>query len=440
MKKNKMLVPKILIFILLFMIIGIGLLKFIDYLERPTDNFFGALDEISNSAKNMSQILDNNLYNLFPNKAEINIDTNIATNNFSNTEYSEYADFLQTSSFITSMQYDKTQNYLYSKTKVLKNNHTYDLEYVENAHDRYIKEQDNSFEKINMESFNFKAFNVGVYGKIIDKCYDLLKTQIINPEIKLLTNDVIIDNNTYEAEISSITIPGSDVLNLLKNLSTSITNDKEINAYLEKMYGMSTDTDTLLNEIIEKYQIKRDSTYLLNIYRNASNKKVIKFTFGEYAKKSLLSYEFVNSYNLLKLDDKTYTIIGQKDNFTLIINAEKTATFTFKDSEGVLNGTLKVGNDESEEFHLEYNLDKEKSSQASTSIALIIKYYPDNIKKDMMVELNSAVLIKEQSDVTKKDIVSNNINTNSTTKAYIDTYLKNAYNYLKPQVEESTEE
>ena len=382
MKKSKKLGAIIIICILLFLIVGIGLLKFIDYLEGPADDFSHALDIISLNFKNASNVFDNGLFNLFDDKAQINIDTKITVGNTSNTTYDQYKNLLETSTFITTVKYDKTNDYLSSNLKATKNGLTYELDYIEDSKKAYIKENSGLYEIMNIDPLNLKSLDIDIYPKIVELFKDKLKTYVLNREITVLNSIVTIDNNSYNATIHSISLLGSEVKELTNAFIESTVNDEKIYNYLIKIHDVS-DNNSLQDKLLNTFEYNENKRYIVNIYKNTSNNNIIKLTFGEYSKTPFLSYEKVNNYHLLKLGKKSCTLIGTKDNFTLNILEDKSLTFTFKESGSSFSGTIKVDENESEVYHLEYSMDTQKSSENAISSSLLIKYYPTSIKKDM---------------------------------------------------------
>lgn len=439
MKKNKILVAKIIIGFLLFFIVSIGLLKFIDYLEAPTDNFLSALNSVSDNFGKIKELFDNDLYKIIDSKFEANIDTKISTSNFIDTNYAKYSDLLETSSFITALKYDSNENYLKSTLKVTNNDSTYSIDYLENGLEKYIKDNGNTFEQIGINAFNLKKLNKNVYFKIAEIIINEIEIFADGREIINLEKVVDIDNNSYDTEIKGLMLSGNDTDDLIKTIIKSFVNDKDIYQYMVDILGVKGESiDDILKGILKTYEIKKDNKYVIFVYIDKNNKQALKFTFGEYALKPIFSYECIKDYHSLTIIDDNYKIIGTNDNFTFIVsNSNKSVTLTYKKAGQTLTGSLNVNKDERELYHLNYSCEKQTANNDEILLSLLLDFYPTNVKDGMKVALNSSILIKKDVNITKSSVLTSTMGNKQSIKDYIDDYLSKFYNYFRGNVDEN---
>ena len=132
--KGKILTAKVIVFILLFMLIGISLLKFVDYLNKPASRFYDVLESVNTDVNDvMNMISQTDIYSLFNSEAyTINADTKVSTTGMNNTEYEKYNELLNNSSFISKIDVDKSKNYIGSSLEITSGTNKYEINYYEN--------------------------------------------------------------------------------------------------------------------------------------------------------------------------------------------------------------------------------------------------------------------------------------------------------------------
>lgn len=432
MKKNNCLGAKILIFILLFFIISIGLLKFVDKLEGSSDNFLSVLESLSTTADDISNIFDNDFYNLIDGNVEANIDTKISLSNAFDSAYNSYSEMLESSSFITNVKFDKSEYYLSSTLKASKNNLTYTIDYNENGNDNFLRSQKSAYKKNAIDILRFKNLNKNIYTIIIKEFINNFKNYESNYEAMTLNNNTQINNINYYAEVKSISLSGETVIDLLKETISILSKRDGVYRYLKYKYVLDNATQVeLLDKIIGKYGIKSDNRYVINFFINTANDSLIRFTFGENAKTPLISFNILKNYFEFKNLNSTYIYKGVSSYFTWeIINDSKKTTWTYKKEKDTIIGSLSVYNGDVEKYHFDYTCDVIKTNENTTSLSLIISLYPTEIKKGMKVELNSSILVKNGVDIVKNEITSVDATSKKTYKETIDEFLKEMNDYL----------
>lgn len=430
MKNIKIWVAKVIIFLILFGIISIGLLKFIDYLEGPSDNFLSYLNSINNTTNDLKEVFNNKLYNLFNGKVQISADTKILTKNASDTEYQTYLDYLEDANIISNIKFDKENNYIFANTKITKNEKEYDFDYIEDGLIKYIQDKDN-YEKIISKEFNIKAFDRNIYPLIMNKFIDKLKEYILNHEITTSNDIITINNVTYNSNIISLFLDGNDTIELLNSFISSLIYDSAINNYLNKIYNTTdSNLEAVLKSMLDSYGIDNTHNYVFKIIVNNSNKDVIKFSFVQESN-VLFSYELLKDYYALQLKDVNYIIKGSKDNFELTIIDDTTTTFTYKESDFSFSGEIIIAN----KYRIQYSSEIVPTETNSSSISLTMNIYPITIKDGMVLEIKSSILVTNNTNITKKNVLNSIKSTNKSFEDYVLKYLKDIYDNLNLEQE-----
>ena len=425
MNNIKILVAKILIFVILFGIIIIGFLKYIDYLEVPSDNLLNSLNSISESTKNLGQLFDSKLYNLLNGKLQINADTKILSKNTANTDYQEYLDYLQDASLVTNVKFDKKENYLVSNSKITKNNKMYELDYIEDGFGKFIRGNDTDYEKVLSSNFNIKVFDKDVYPLIVCKFIDKLKEYIVNYEVISYNDEININELSINADILNLSLSGEETIKLLNSFISTLVNDSTINDYLNKIYDVSNDNiEDILKGMLNTYHIDDKSDYIFKIFINKSSKDIIEFVFMKDSA-ALFTYKFINNYYFIDLNGVSYEIKGTKDDLELKINNNVVTTFTYKESDSSFSGTISKDG----KYRIEYNSDLLNVDANSTSLSLKMNIYPISIKENMVIEFNSSILVTKDITIVKKNIIDSYEN-NKSIKNLFEIYLKRVYDYL----------
>lgn len=432
MKKNKILVAKVLIVLIVLASIFLGLVKFARYLEAPLKSFYVVIDDISASVKEGSDILDTGLYKLFNEKIELNVDTKVNYSGINGTKYQNYGD-LFTSSFISKINIDKNNNYLDGKLRVSKNDKEYELSYIEKGNNRFIKENDGKYNELNVSGFNYKLIDKSVYNKIFESIKNVIKTNVKIDDLDSSDEKVVINNKSYDVSVTSYTIDANEMKTLRAGIVNSFYNDEDILNYFINLFDIDKQSfNRQMNELLKV----NDGKYKLSSYVNKTNSKSLKFTIM-LNDVILYSYEYANDYRALTINDSKYILNGNANAFTLtLINSLKESTITYEKNNDNVTGTIKVNDIETniEDYNLKYDYIIIENENDTSSMSFNVVLYPTKIKKGMSITINSSILISKSNNamlsegdyIYKSDEVK-------TFVSLIDEYLERINNYYNEE-------
>lgn len=437
--KGKILTAKVIVFILLFMLIGISLLKFVDYLNKPASRFYDVLESVNTDVNNvMNTISQTDIYNLFNSDTyTINADTKVSTTGMTNTEYEKYNDLLNNSSFISKIDVDKNKNYIGSSLEITSGTNKYEINYYENRTNKYLGSMD-EYTRLSSSS-NFKLFNTSNITSLISNLIDFSKNEINAENISSDETAIGVNGKTYDVVFSSYEISGDEFNTLVKNGIVNLTKNNTIQNYLVEILGISkSELSKVLYEKYENLGILSNKNYLINAYVDSKSNDTLKLEILENnsEKRVIISYSMVDNFHefYMNMNDniKLLRFIGDVNNYQIDVQNEKNIiSFTNK-----LEGDNYVGNvsildsiSSQEKEKLEYSYTK-TTNENDVSLSLRIKLYPILVSSNIEIESNSSILINKNTSISRVGI-SNYVEENKsdvTIKNYIDEYLEKVYN------------
>ena len=437
--KGKILTAKVIVFILLFMLIGISLLKFVDYLNKPASRFYDVLESVNTDVNDvMNTISQTDIYNLFNSEAyTINADTKVSTTGMTNTEYEKYNDLLNNSSFISKIDVDKNKNYIGSSLEITSGTNKYEINYYENRTNKYLGSMD-EYTRLSSSS-NFKLFNTSNITSLISNLIDFSKNEINAENISSDETAIGVNGKTYDVVFSSYEISGDEFNTLVKNGIVNLTKNNTIQNYLVEILGISkSELSKVLYEKYENLGILSNKNYLINAYVDSKSNDTLKLEILENnsEKRVIISYSMVDNFHefYMNMNDniKLLRFIGDVNNYQIDVQNEKNIiSFTNK-----LEGDNYVGNvsildsiSSQEKEKLEYSYTK-TTNENDVSLSLRIKLYPILVSSNIEIEINSSILINKNTSISRVGI-SNYVEENKsdvTIKNYIDEYLEKVYN------------
>ena len=437
--KGKILTAKVIVFILLFMLIGISLLKFVDYLNKPASRFYDVLESVNTDVNDvMNTISQTDIYNLFNSEAyTINADTKVSTTGMTNTEYEKYNDLLNNSSFISKIDVDKSKNYIGSSLEITSGTNKYEINYYENRTNKYLGSMD-EYTRLSSSS-NFKLFNTSNITSLISNLIDFSKNEINAENISSDETAIGVNGKTYDVVFSSYEISGDEFNTLVKNGIVNLTKNNTIQNYLVEILGISkSELSKVLYEKYENLGILSNKNYLINAYVDSKSNDTLKLEILENnsEKRVIISYSMVDNFHefYMNMNDniKLLRFIGDVNNYQIDVQNEKNIiSFTNK-----LEGDNYVGNvsildsiSSQEKEKLEYSYTK-TTNENDVSLSLRIKLYPILVSSNIEIEINSSILINKNTSISRVGI-SNYVEENKsdvTIKNYIDEYLEKVYN------------
>ena len=437
--KGKILTAKVIVFILLFMLIGISLLKFVDYLNKPASRFYDVLESVNTDVNDvMNMISQTDIYSLFNSEAyTINADTKVSTTGMTNTEYEKYNDLLNNSSFISKIDVDKNKNYIGSSLEITSGTNKYEINYYENRTNKYLGSMD-EYTRLSSSS-NFKLFNTSNITSLISNLIDFSKNEINAENISSDETAIGVNGKTYDVVFSSYEISGDEFNTLVKNGIVNLTKNNTIQNYLVEILGISkSELSKVLYEKYENLGILSNKNYLINAYVDSKSNDTLKLEILENnsEKRVIISYSMVDNFHefYMNMNDniKLLRFIGDVNNYEIDVQNEKNIiSFTNK-----LEGDNYVGNvsildsiSNQEKEKLEYSYTK-TTNETDVSLSLRIKLYPILVSSNIEIEINSSILINKNTSISRVGI-SNYVEENKsdvTIKNYIDEYLEKVYN------------
>lgn len=437
--KGKILTAKVIVFILLFMLIGISLLKFVDYLNKPASRFYDVLESVNTDVNDvMNTISQTDIYNLFNSEAyTINADTKVSTIGMTNTEYEKYNELLNNSSFISKIDVDKNKNYIGSSLEITSGTNKYEINYYENRTNKYLGSMD-EYTRLSSSS-NFKLFNTSNITSLISNLIDFSKNEINAENISSDETAIGVNGKTYDVVFSSYEISGDEFNTLVKNGIVNLTKNNTIQNYLVEILGISkSELSKVLYEKYENLGILSNKNYLINAYVDSKSNDTLKLEILENnsEKRVIISYSMVDNFHefYMNMNDniKLLRFIGDVNNYQIDVQNEKNIiSFTNK-----LEGDNYVGNvsildsiSSQEKEKLEYSYTK-TTNENDVSLSLRIKLYPILVSSNIEIEINSSILINKNTSISRVGI-SNYVEENKsdvTIKNYIDAYLEKVYN------------
>ena len=437
--KGKILTAKVIVFILLFMLIGISLLKFVDYLNKPASRFYDVLESVNTDVNDvMNTISQTDIYNLFNSEAyTINADTKVSTTGMTNTEYEKYNELLNNSSFISKIDVDKNKNYIGSSLEITSGTNKYEINYYENRTNKYLGSMD-EYTRLSSSS-NFKLFNTSNITSLISNLIDFSKNEINAENISSDETAIGVNGKTYDVVFSSYEISGDEFNTLVKNGIVNLTKNNTIQNYLVEILGISkSELSKVLYEKYENLGILSNKNYLINAYVDSKSNDTLKLEILENnsEKRVIISYSMVDNFHefYMNMNDniKLLRFIGDVNNYQIDVQNEKNIiSFTNK-----LEGDNYVGNvsildsiSSQEKEKLEYSYTK-TTNENDVSLSLRIKLYPILVSSNIEIEINSSILINKNTSISRVGI-SNYVEENKsdvTIKNYIDEYLEKVYN------------
>ena len=437
--KGKILTAKVIVFILLFMLIGISLLKFVDYLNKPASRFYDVLESVNTDVNDvMNMISQTDIYSLFNSEAyTINADTKVSTTGMTNTEYEKYNDLLNNSSFISKIDVDKSKNYIGSSLEITSGTNKYEINYYENRTNKYLGSME-EYTQLSSSS-NFKLFNTSNITSLISNLIDFSKNEINAENISSDETAIGVNGKTYDVVFSSYEISGDEFNTLVKNGIVNLTKNNTIQNYLVEILGISkSELSKVLYEKYENLGILSNKNYLINAYVDSKSNDTLKLEILENnsEKRVIISYSMVDNFHefYMNMNDniKLLRFIGDVNNYQIDVQNEKNIiSFTNK-----LEGDNYVGNvsildsiSNQEKEKLEYSYTK-TTNETDVSLSLRIKLYPILVSSNIEIEINSSILINKNTSISRVGI-SNYVEENKsdvTIKNYIDEYLEKVYN------------
>lgn len=437
--KGKILTAKVIVFILLFMLIGISLLKFVDYLNKPASRFYDVLESVNTDVNDvMNMISQTDIYSLFNSEAyTINADTKVSTTGMTNTEYEKYNELLNNSSFISKIDVDKSKNYIGSSLEITSGTNKYEINYYENRTNKYLGSME-EYTQLSSSS-NFKLFNTSNITSLISNLIDFSKNEINAENISSDETAIGVNGKTYDVVFSSYEISGDEFNTLVKNGIVNLTKNNTIQNYLVEILGISkSELSKVLYEKYENLGILSNKNYLINAYVDSKSNDTLKLEILENnsEKRVIISYSMVDNFHefYMNMNDniKLLRFIGDVNNYEIDVQNEKNIiSFTNK-----LEGDNYVGNvsildsiSNQEKEKLEYSYTK-TTNETDVSLSLRIKLYPILVSSNIEIEINSSILINKNTSISRVGI-SNYVEENKsdvTIKNYIDEYLEKVYN------------
>ena len=437
--KGKILTAKVIVFILLFMLIGISLLKFVDYLNKPASRFYDVLESVNTDVNDvMNMISQTDIYSLFNSEAyTINADTKVSTTGMTNTEYEKYNELLNNSSFISKIDVDKSKNYIGSSLEITSGTNKYEINYYENRTNKYLGNME-EYTQLSSSS-NFKLFNTSNITSLISNLIDFSKNEINAENISSDETAIGVNGKTYDVVFSSYEISGDEFNTLVKNGIVNLTKNNTIQNYLVEILGISkSELSKVLYEKYENLGILSNKNYLINAYVDSKSNDTLKLEILENnsEKRVIISYSMVDNFHefYMNMNDniKLLRFIGDVNNYEIDVQNEKNIiSFTNK-----LEGDNYVGNvsildsiSNQEKEKLEYSYTK-TTNETDVSLSLRIKLYPILVSSNIEIEINSSILINKNTSISRVGI-SNYVEENKsdvTIKNYIDEYLEKVYN------------
>lgn len=437
--KGKILTAKVIVFILLFMLIGISLLKFVDYLNKPASRFYDVLESVNTDVNDvMNMISQTDIYSLFNSEAyTINADTKVSTTGMTNTEYEKYNELLNNSSFISKIDVDKSKNYIGSSLEITSGTNKYEINYYENRTNKYLGSME-EYTQLSSSS-NFKLFNTSNITSLISNLIDFSKNEINAENISSDETAIGVNGKTYDVVFSSYEISGDEFNTLVKNGIVNLTKNNTIQNYLVEILGISkSELSKVLYEKYENLGILSNKNYLINAYVDSKSNDTLKLEILENnsEKRVIISYSMVDNFHefYMNMNDniKLLRFIGDVNNYQIDVQNEKNIiSFTNK-----LEGDNYVGNvsildsiSSQEKEKLEYSYTK-TTNENDVSLSLRIKLYPILVSSNIEIEINSSILINKNTSISRVGI-SNYVEENKsdvTIKNYIDEYLEKVYN------------
>ena len=425
--KGKILTAKVIVFILLFMLIGISLLKFVDYLNKPASRFYDVLESVNTDVNDvMNMISQTDIYSLFNSEAyTINADTKVSTTGMTNTEYEKYNELLNNSSFISKIDVDKSKNYIGSSLEIT------------SGTNKYLGNME-EYTRLSSSS-NFKLFNTSNITSLISNLIDFSKNEINAENISSDETAIGVNGKTYDVVFSSYEISGDEFNTLVKNGIVNLTKNNTIQNYLVEILGISkSELSKVLYEKYENLGILSNKNYLINAYVDSKSNDTLKLEILENnsEKRVIISYSMVDNFHefYMNMNDniKLLRFIGDVNNYEIDVQNEKNIiSFTNK-----LEGDNYVGNvsildsiSNQEKEKLEYSYTK-TTNETDVSLSLRIKLYPILVSSNIEIEINSSILINKNTSISRVGI-SNYVEENKsdvTIKNYIDEYLEKVYN------------
>ena len=388
--KGKILTAKVIVFILLFMLIGISLLKFVDYLNKPASRFYDVLESVNTDVNDvMNMISQTDIYSLFNSEAyTINADTKVSTTGMTNTEYEKYNELLNNSSFISKIDVDKSKNYIGSSLEIT------------SGTNKYLGSME-EYTQLSSSS-NFKLFNTSNITSLISNLIDFSKNEINAENISSDETAIGVNGKTYDVVFSSYEISGDEFNTLVKNGIVNLTKNNTIQNYLVEILGISkSELSKVLYEKYENLGILSNKNYLINAYVDSKSNDTLKLEILENnsEKRVIISYSMVDNFHefYMNMNDniKLLRFIGDVNNYEIDVQNEKNIiSFTNK-----LEGDNYVGNvsildsiSNQEKEKLEYSYTK-TTNETDVSLSLRIKLYPILVSSNIEIEINSSILI-----------------------------------------------
>lgn len=437
--KGKILTAKVIVFILLFLLIGLSLLKFIDYLNKPVSRFYDVLESVNTDVNDvMDTISKTDIYDLFNTETyNINIDSSINASGLVGTEYERYDELLNNSRFVSKIGVDKNKNFINGLLSVVNNLNNYDINYYENRTEKYLG-SNGEYTKL-LTGSNIKLFDTNKITSLINFIKDNNLNNFNEENISSSESAIGINGKTYDVLVSSYEISGEEINSLVRNAIVNLSKNSTYQNYLIEVLGTSkSELAKVLNEKYEKLGIISNRNYLLNAYVDSKNNDTLRFALVENNtdERVLISYSMLDDYHefFMNVNEsvKIIKFIGKVDEYKLEIEDEKQiVSFSSKldgDSyKGLINITDATTNQE--KIKMVYSYIKTINNN-DTSLSLKIVLIPVYISSNMNVEINSSILISKNADVQRIGVsnYTDEIRTDVKLKNYIDDYLEKVYN------------
>lgn len=422
-KKKNVLWAQILVVVLLIAVVGLGLYKLVDYLNKPKTLFYSVIESAYSDFASIANRAKDDPYNKLLNSGGLEINSDIKMT-FSDlpSDFADMGAILNSLTYKIDVKIDKNNNY--SNTSMQIGNGTaniLNIMLVDENYKSYIKipELFSRFIELDSLSINLDAFDLekNVYiGDIIK--YELLN-MLDDERFVSSTEAIAINGKTVDCKKSTYAFTGKEVSTFIDNVITSIKNNSNAYYYLADLYGVNaSEVDVKLQDLKDNLNIKEDAQYVLSAYTKATTDEAVKLelnfttTIEEETAEVSLAYIKDLDYKAIEYteNDETnmFEIKGDLDKSAELVlrDSASTITATMVKSEDTTSGTIKVVTLENKETQLEgaysTTVTKESSTTYKTSSVVDFTVYQNDEK--MSVKFESSSLVNGNVKVDKVDI------------------------------------
>lgn len=444
MKKKNTLLAKILVVVILLITMSLGVLKLIDYLEKPKTLFYSVIEDVySDFGKMMSRVANDDAYVLLSNSSvKIDSDTKVSMSGLNLSSYAKYQSIINESNFVTSTKFDKSAKYFSSEIKASKDgNELLNIVYVDNNYEKYLKKSSLSekFTRFDADEINLELFDAekNIYiGNVLKT--EFLKV-LYDEKFEIGSETINVNGKSIETKFSNYYFTGNEFSTLLDNIITGLEQNTTTVSYLADLYGVrSSAVRAKLESLKTGLNIEEELYYCFSAYTKDTTDETVRLKLSTYTdldnsnEQEIFNYSKDGNYSYLVYfaSDGAFMIEGNiREELKYTVSSDDEIiriTSLFKDERK--SGTIEIIDISSDttttKGNYNYVINKNSSGLASMSITLSLESVLDN--ETATIDINSSLLISANASIDKIDTTSYEWATSSdikTRKEFIDEFL-----------------